>query len=463
MRSVAAAAVGALALAGCHDATSVPDLNNVPYSTIANGLTPSTLQLLETGLLNGDRGSTYFRYVVFGETMARDIYNLDPAENRFVSNLLGRTISTTNFIGSGAWTGFYSNIQTALTINANLGAPLTDSISVQQAALTRGFTNTYRALELYRVFALHGSNGVAFPTGIGPSSTQGPILCQVPALARISAIYDSAYADLSAVPDTTRLPFALPSGFSSNGTFTTVAGLRQFNRALKGKTDVYRGILTGDAAAYTAAVTALNASFLNPSGDLTTGVYFTYSTAPNELPNPFAVNTIVLNPSVPDSIQQGDLRASKITTGPTLTSVDKTVSSMYYSPLASTLNQTGAVPLIRNAELVLLRAQAEIGLGQLAAATADINAVRTKEGGLAPYATFTDATSAINAVLYEKRYSLLLTGVQRLVDLRSYGRLGANGAMYFKQERPNDAFLSMLPIPQAEADARNGNIACTNS
>jgi hypothetical protein len=133
------------------------------------------------------------------------------------------------------------------------------------------------------------------------------------------------------------------------------------------------------------------------------------------------------------------------------------VATTYDSPLSVASNLTGPLATIRNAELILLRAQAEIGLGQLDAATRDINVVRRIEGGLPGYATFTSATAAINAVLYEKRYSLLLEGAQRLVDLRLYNRFNSAN---LKQELPSDAYNSALPIPKSEADLRNGNVTC---
>ena len=441
----------------------MPNLNTTPSTLITGGLTPQTLQLLVTGVINNNRSNISFRYLVFGETLGRDIFNLDPAENRFVTRLLGKTISPTDFIGAGAWNGFYNNILTINTTVAGLSQkPLTDSLSAQKIAITRGFLTTYRALELYNVWALRGPNGTVFPLpNLKPDTATGPILCQTSALTQISAILDSAYTDLTAAPATTALPFTLPAGFTSNGDFTTAGAFAQVNRALKGRADLYRAIINNDAAAYQSALTALNASFVNPTGDLTTGIYYTYNTAPNEQANPLGVNTIYLTQPVGDSIKAGDRRASKIVKQDTVRAYS--VFSTYTSPLASTANQTGNIPMIRNAELVLLRAQAEIGLGNLAAATSDVNAVHTVEGGLPPYATFNSARTAIDSTLYEKRYSLLLTGAQRLVDLRSYGRLGANGATYFAQERATDVYQSALPIPQGERDARNGNFACTGS
>ena len=94
-----------------------------------------------------------------------------------------------------------------------------------------------------------------------------------------------------------------------------------------------------------------------------------------------------------------------------------------------------------------------------AAATADINTVRTANG-LAPHPVFTSKTAAINAVLYEKRFSLLFEGAQRLVDLRAYGRLNSN---FFRRELPSDPFNAAFPIPRGELNARGltTNPVCT--
>jgi hypothetical protein len=122
-------------------------------------------------------------------------------------------------------------------------------------------------------------------------------------------------------------------------------------------------------------------------------------------------------------------------------------------------NQEAPVGILRDEELVLLRAQAYIETGNLAAATADVNSVRTFYG-LAPYATFTSKAAAITAVLYEKRYSLLYEGPQRWVDLREYGRLNPT---FLRKETLTDPFNAAFPLPRAELNARNltDNPACT--
>ena len=267
-RSAAAIAAGALAFAGaCKEATSVPDLNNLPSSTIASGFTPTTFQLLTTGLVNQDRANFSFRFLVFEETQARDIYNLDPSESRFITEILGNQIDPGGFSGGGNFLGFYQTINTANSLIS--GAASVGTFAAADQAAAKGFAQTIKALQLYRVFATRGPNGLV-ADAVAPGAALPPVLCQTSGLARISALLDTAIANLQAGGAT--FPFTLPPGFSSNGTFNTPATFAKFAYGLKGRTEVYRGIL-GRAQSYTDAITALNSSFLNTGGNLTDGLY----------------------------------------------------------------------------------------------------------------------------------------------------------------------------------------------
>jgi hypothetical protein len=449
--ATAAALLALLALPACKDATSVPDLNNLSSTTIQNGLTPASVQLLTTGLLNADRANFGFRAIVFAETMARDVYNIDPAESRFITELLGVPIDPGGFTGGGQWAGFFNAVRTGTTILQGIAAVPDSEISAAGKSAEKGLVRTIDALQLLRALELRGTNGI--PVVLADlDADPAPIRCYASALAAISAQLDTAYADLQA--GGAAFPVPMPEGFHFNGRFDTPATFAKVNRAFKGKVEVYRGI-AGRAQSFTDAITALDASFLDVTADTKLGPYYTFSTAPNEITFPLAAATIYLNPAVGDSIQAGDLRKAKIGT---VARVSRNgVATTYQSPMTAATNLTSSLPMIRNAELILLRAQAEIGLGQLAAATRDVNVVRTKEGGLAPYATFASSAAAIDALLYEKRYSLLLEGPQRLVDLRVYGRVNAAN---LKKELTTDGFNSQLPIPKVESDLRNGNLTC---
>lgn len=449
------ALLAALGIAGtaCKDSTGVPDLNNISSETaLAGGLTQTTLQLLATGVLNASRSELDGRYLVFTETMARDFYRLDNAESRYVTELIGSvTADYSAFTGGGAFSSMYITNRTANTLINNL--PSATFLSAGQTSAVKGFAQTMKALALYRVLESRDTLGIAVDVNHDVNSAPAAFECKPNVLAEISALLDSANTNLLA--GGSAFPFAVPSGFSG---FDTPAAFAKFNRGLKGKVELYRALPQGNrtkatgTAGFNAAIAAINASFASPTAAMNLGPAYTYSTAPGDATNPLADANIYLNPFVGDSIQAGDKRASKIITLSTAKSLNS-VTSKYKSTVTDPAGAlTLAIPILTNSELLLLRAQAEIELGLFPAATADINAVHVADGGLTPYVAFADKPSAIKAVLYEKRYSLLGNSAHRLVDLRTYGLLNASAG---PGRSTGDIFQSVLPIPKREFDTRN--------
>ncbi len=450
------ALLASLALFGaCKDATGVPDLNNVSSSTIAAGLNRSSVQLLTTGLLNQDRAGMSNSYIVFSETMARDVYRIDPAENRFIVELIGHAADPGGFVGGGVWTNYFVSIRAANNLIDNIKSA-TDLSAGEQAA-TVGLAQTIKALNYYRVLEMRDTVGIPVAVDQPLSAPPAPFVCKPSALAYISALLDSAAANLTTAGGTA-FPFTLPSGFVLNGDYSSPASFFAINRALKGKVELYRGLdhTKPNAASFGAAITALNQAIgtVDPT-KLNNGVYYVYSAAAGETTSPINDQNIHLNNAVGDSIQAGDLRAAKIIAGagPFAGSTVKSNYNMSTTVTTNPANLTRPLPIIKVAEMVLLRAQAKIEAGDLVGATADLNTVRTNLGGLAPYPTLTSAAAARSAALYEKRYTLLLESAHRLVDLRAYSRLNAT---YLKQERTDDIFQSALPIPVAEINGRGG-------
>jgi hypothetical protein len=322
-------------------------------------------------------------------------------------------------------------------------------MTAAEKSATAGFARTFKALSYYRVLETRDSLGIAIDVNHPIDAPAAEFVCKPNALAAISALLDSAATDLAA--GGSEFPFALPSGFSLHGDFTTPAEFLKFNRGLKGKVELYRALSRQkpNPASLAAALTALNASFASRTAPMNTGIYNTYTTAAGDQTNPLADANIYLNPAVAAGIQAGDERASKIINVTTKTLAGVTTSNK--TPLT---DPSGALSLpiavMKNAELLLLRAQVYIEQGNLALAAADINAVRAADGGLGPVAPATKA-DAIAAVLYEKRYSLLGESAQRLVDLRAYGLLNASAG----PGAAGDLFQTTLPIPKRELDARN--------
>ncbi len=455
---IATVIVGVALLGACKDSTAVPDYNNPSLSELlGKPLTRIGLQNLITGYHDAQRASLGVapaNYIVFGEVMARDGYRTDASESRYVNEFLNGTPDPSAFSGGGNWTAFMRDIRAANTILQVLPSILaTENVTDQEKSAVSGMVRTLKAIDYYKALEYRDTLGVPVALDIPLGAELAPILCKPKVSAYVVALLDSAYADLQAA-GTTAFPVKLPPGFAG---FNTPATFAQFNRGWKGKVELYRALdhaaPTG-AAGFTSAIAALDASFINTTdpAQIGKGVYFTFSTNTGDTPNQLVDGNLHLNPQISDSLQPGDRRGAKIKAVPPSTIQGLTYKSNF------NVTQTDPIAYLKNEELILLRAQAEVGLGDLAGALADVNWVRVNSGGLAPLPPFATTTEAIDAILREKRYSLLFEGPQRFVDLRAYGRLNNT---YFKKERAGDVFIKALPIPQTEADARKGAIACS--
>ncbi len=445
----------AITLLGACTETSVPDLNNISSSTISAGLNRSTVQLLVTGLLARDRALLGSGYILFAETMARDLYRIDPSNPSFITQLLGSSIDPGGVIGASAWGGFWVGIRAANNIIDNV-ATARDLTAAEKAG-TIGLAMTIKAQNYYRALEMRDSLGIPIAVDQPLSAPPAPFVCKANVLSYVSALLDSGYTSLQAA-GATPFAFRLPGGFSLAGDYSTPATFIAYNRGLKGKVELYRGLdhAKPKLASFSVAISALTQAIGSlDKSRINNSVYHIYSTADGDDTNPLVDVTVHLNPAVGDSIQSGDLRAAKIVAGvgPFSGSSVRTTYNMAYTLPNNPDNLTRPIPVLTIAELVLLRAQARIETGDLAGATADINFIHVNAGGLAPYPTFVSAASARNAVLYEKRYSLLFESAHRLVDLRAYSRMNA---AFLKKERADDIFQSVLPVPQAEVNGRGG-------
>jgi hypothetical protein len=460
-------AAAALVAAGCKDNPVANPIDAPIVDQLSGPLTGPTLQFIGTGALAQDRASVNaFAYAIEGGIFARDIYRIDASEPRFVQETLGGNPDPGSFAGGGAWAGYYTAIRAENAIIAALGSVAPNQFTAPQVTATRGFIRTMKALEYWRVIEMHDTVGMAIQSD--DPSIVSDIKCKATVNAYIASLLDSANADFTAAGGATTIPFKLPSGFTNFGRkYSLVSNLVLFNRGLKGKVDFYRGLdrKNPTPALFATAITELTQALSGaapgavPKADFTKGPYYVFVPGGSEnTPNTISDSKIGLNPLVKDSVQAGDTRASKIVARSATSGFGIATSITYVGAVANLTNQAAPLGILRDEELVLLRAQAYIEAGQLANATLDINDVRTNYG-LAPVAPV-DKTSAINAVLYEKRYSLLFEGPQRLDDLREYGRLNAT---YLRKETPTDPFNAALPIPRGELNARGvtTNPACT--
>ncbi|NUQ19987.1 MAG: hypothetical protein HOQ09_03405 [Gemmatimonadaceae bacterium] len=455
-----------VAVAACKDNPTAAPID-APTVTAIKTLTPTTLQQLATGVTAQDRASYATTAVLtLTEILARDVYRIDASEPRYVNETLGGQADPGSFAGGGGFAGFYTATRAAQNAIDALKTASSAYFSPTDVKISTGFFRTMKALDFYRVIELRDTVGIPLQTANPMELT--PIYCKPHVLNYIAALLDSGYADLTSVTKADTLPFKLPGGFSSYGlNYNVDSNLVLFNRGLKGKVDFYRAIdrTSPQPSLLPTAISELTAA-LGGKGpgavtgaDLQKGIYYRFDPVVDQISNLRSDAKIAANPHIADSIPTSDARRSKLVARSPLQGQGLSSSWTFSFSVPSGTNQVLPIALLKNEELVLLRAQAEIEAGQFANALADINAVHLTYNStpVAPAATV-DAYRA--AVLYEKRFSLLFEGPQRLVDLRAYGYLNA---AHFVQELSSDPFNNAFPIPRAELNARHltTNPACT--
>jgi hypothetical protein len=441
MRSSLLVLVFGVAALGACDTPVVPNLNDPIIDDFRQNPSPAQVQSMATGLLFGSRVDMgpHIRNL---EIIGRDAYNLDPADPRWVSQFLGPNLDPGGF-GANHWFNRYRNIKAAnILINAVGSAP---ELSAAEQAATRGFARTIKALDLLYVWESRAPVGIAADAAVGVDDL-APILCSANALTRISVLLDSANAELQGAS----FPFPLPSGFDG---FDTPTSFARFNRGLKAKVEVYRG-------QYATAITALGQSFVSTTASLDLGVYHTYSLSSGDAQNPLFQDTASTNfrvhKSVVTNAEANDQRvARKVATSSSLAwPTDTAVNSPYVFVVYD--GPTAPLPIMRNEELILLRAEARYFTGDVTGALQDINHIRTTSGGLLPRGPFVDANDFTTELLKQRRYSLLWESASRWVDARRFNRLAT-----LPRDNPTGHVVhATFPIPEDEDLARDGNVAC---
>jgi hypothetical protein len=437
------ATVLACALLGtaCAEDLVVPDYNNPSLEDLSTNPTVAAIAAAATGLLVSGRDEIDDRngYVSLLGILGRESYNFDGADPRFVTEMLeGQLNPSSPAFGGNLWAERYRNLRSG-TIILNALDKVVALTAAQKRAIA-GFVKTMQAHELLLLINTRDANGIVVDVNRDARAEPAELVGRTAALQAVAALLDDANADLGQAGNA--FPFALSSGFTGFDTPTTFA---RFNRALKARVEVYRGN-------YADALTALSGSFLVHAADqLDLGVYHVFSTGSgddlNELHDPGDAPDILAHPSIVTDADrrpngQLDLRVQrKIRTLPasrTVRNITTNVAFTHYGSLSA------PIPLIRNEELILLRAEANLGLNNLIAALDDINFIRVNSGGLAP-----TPQATLTELLKQKRYSLLFEGGHRWIDVRRYNRLNE-----LPLDRPEHRRNAAFPIPEAECLAR---------
>jgi hypothetical protein len=437
MRNILSALPLAMMIAGC----SNKDLNiKNPNSPTIDGATsdPTALQLFATGLLVDQRG-TRSGFITNAGVLGRESYTFSPTEGRNVTHpLIGiivngvQKLDPTGF-ATGPWAGEYGSLRDVYNFKNSVNNLALLTAAQKSSAI--GFAETIEALMLFEIVQTHDTLGGITEIKADPKAL-APFVSRDSMYKYILNVLDDATTKLNA--GGTAFAFSLPSGFSG---FNTPANFAKFTQALKAKAAAHYATSGGGTAAWNASLTALGNSFLNAAATtraaFDVGVYDTYGSSP-DTPNPLtqATNTNLYAHMTfqtdaqlkADGVTPDDRYTAKIRTG--LPSRQGPVTSAGPTTGSSTLGFSiwptvaSSIPIIRNEELILLRAEARLATGDKAGAIADLNQVRQFSGGL-PASTLTAASTndqILLGILYEKRYSLMMEG-NRWIDHRRYGKL----------------------------------------
>lgn len=465
MRKLLSAAALVTLVAGC----SSHELNivNPNVATVTGAANdPTALQLLATGLLTDQRG-TRSGFISDVGRFGRESYIFTPTEGRNTTHyIVGITVGgvqkldPTGFAaGAATWGSQYGALRDIFNFKKIVNAK-TDLTAAQKSAAL-GFAETFEAQMLFEVVQTHDTLGAIVEIKEDPLEVAA-FVSRDSAYHYILNTLDDAVAKLGA--GGTAFPFSFGSGSGFTG-FTTPANFAKFTWALKAKAAAHYATAGGGTAAWNASLTALTNSFLNASATtraaFDAGVYDTYAPSP-DTPNPLNSTTnknlyshmsFQTDAQLKANGQPDDRFTAKIAVnalesrqGPGGSSAASTNGFVIWTSTSS------SVPVIRNEELILLRAEARLATGDKAGAIADLNQVRVNSGGL-PASTLTVANTndeVLMGILYEKRYSLMMEG-DRWIDHRRYGKLSL-----LPLDVSTNFVAKVVPIPQSECLVRVG-------
>ncbi len=403
------------------DLEDADSLNGLSADAISSNLSRAELSQAVAGILSDMRVGLATQIDV-QSIFGREYYFFTGSDPRFEADVVTANLDNNTFYTTTPWNARYANVRNINTVLEGL-ANTTADFSTAEIAGIRGFLNTMIAHEFLMLHNNQFSNGIRLD--VADFDNLGPFLNETEALTAIFNLLDQAATDLAGAGDA--FPFTLSSGFSG---FDTPSGFLQFNRGLTARVEAYR-------ENYPNVLALLGDSFMDMTGDLTTGVFHTFSLTGADLANPLfiALNQAaivrVAHSSYIDDALPGDTRLGKVVLRDMPVDFSDLIGTHDVFIYQSNVDN---VPIMRNEELILLAAEANM-MSNPAAAVSAINVIRNA-AGLADYAGGMTAAELEDEILFQRRYSLFGES-HRWIDTRRFGRLA---------ELPNDRATDNVPM-----------------
>ncbi len=414
---------------GC-ELQEIDNPNAPSVESFAEGASQADVQLLAVGLEAVIRNDLAFHYDT-ESILAREYYDLTGVDPRYTGELLKGPLDNNGFLTTRAFAAWYKAVKSAnilITAVENSQAGYGDA----EKNSYYGFAKTMKAYALLMVANRQFDNGIRLD--VEDPDNLGPIVDYNMALAGIMDILNEGLTNLA--NSSSEFDFSISSGFAG---FDTPDSFIAFNRAVAARVALYQGNMSE-------VRNLLNASFFDINGDLNNGPAHVFGLTGNDIsntqfhvPNQSGQEFMIHDTWIADA-EAGDSRVAEksiLFEGGTVTFDGLTADYQ----IALYDSNVDPVYMIRNEELILMYAEAQVG-NNTGEAVAAINRVRNA-AGIGDYSGATDDTSLIEEILRQRRYSLIAEG-HRWVDLRRLGRLNAT---YVPLDRTGDNIINAFPTP----------------
>lgn len=408
--------IGLLGITSC-EIDPVVDPNNPSLASVTGDPSKAELQGLITGLEARHRNYYGSATQMFG-SFGREVWAFFGSDPRFTGDWIGAGLNGETypdfFASAGTYTTPYLAVKQAnVLIDASNAS---SSLTSAEVGAYAGYAQTVKGHQLLYPLLQQFQNGIR--TDVGDPLNPGPIISYDEALNDIRATLDAGFSSLSGVGD---LPFSLSGGYAG---FQSGQGLASINRAIAARAALYAGDGSG-------ALSALSQSFMDLTGDLQTGPAHVYGNSPdisNPLFYPFDRPTstiLVVHPALVEDAEAGDARLSKFAQRVTNPAASSGIAFPGDYQDARWATNTSAIPYIRNEELILIYAEANLLTGNTDETINAINIIRNAHN-LADYSGGNSQDALIEEILHQRRYSLWAEAGHRWVDLRRTGKLDAD-------------------------------------
>ena len=403
---------------------------NAPtYESFLDGATQADVRLVATGLEAVMRNDLHFHYQTVS-IIGREYYDLTAVDPRFTGELLIGPLDNNGFLTTRSYAAWYKIVQATNTLEIaveNSAAGFSDEVKNGYF----GYAKTLRAYALLMVANRQYSNGIRLD--VSDPDNLGGFVSYDEALTGVMDLLNEANTNLSGAP--AEFDFVLSTGFTD---FETPATFAEFNRAIAARVAIYQDNKS-------VALTLLGNSFMDLAGSLDNGPAHVFGATGNDILNAQYYiqdqDKFMVHDSWVNDAEPGDARvASKSNPfADGAVSLDDLTATNQVTLYSS---NTDPVSIVRNEELILLYAEANIGTNNTEAVNA-LNIIRNA-AGIGDYTGGTTATDLENEVLNQRRYSLFGEG-HRWIDMRRYNRIDQ-----IPTDRTVDNVLDAFPTPATE-------------